>query len=145
MSLTIRPLHPIFGAEVIGADLKVPPGRELIETIERSMAKYAINVGRDCHITDADHIRFSGAFGPLELPPGMTRFAGNKPRQIAPELFDVSNLDENGEVVPRTSEKRKYALATERFHTDSSFHTLPTKWSLLLGHVIPPKGGDTHF
>jgi alpha-ketoglutarate-dependent 2,4-dichlorophenoxyacetate dioxygenase len=145
MSLTIRPLHPIFGAEILGADLTVPPGRQLIETVERTMATYAISVVRDCRISDAEHILFARAFGPLELPPGMDRYAGARARRIAPELFDISNLDENDEVVPRASERRKYALATERFHTDSSFHTLPTKWSLLLGHVIPPEGGDTHF
>ncbi len=145
MTLTVRPLHPIFGAEILGADLTVTPGRELVEAVERSMATYAVNVLRDCRITDEQHLRFSRAFGPLELPPGMDRFAGNKARRIAPELFDISNLDENDEVIPRTSERRKYALATESFHTDSSFHTLPTKWSLLLGHVIPATGGDTHF
>ncbi len=145
MSLTVRPLHPIFSAELLGADLTVPPGGELIETVEGTMAAYAVTVVRDCRISDEQHIRFSRAFGPLELPPGMDRFAGNKARNIAPELFDVSNLDENDEIIPRASERRKYALATERFHTDSSFHTLPTKWSLLLGHIIPPKGGDTHF
>ncbi|MCW3838245.1 TauD/TfdA dioxygenase family protein [Sphingomonas canadensis] len=145
MSLTVRPLHPIFGAEVIGADLTVAPDRELIEAIERTMATYAVAVVRDVNASDADHLRFSRAFGPLELPPGMDRFAGNKPRRIARELFDISNLDENGEIIPYNDEKRKYARATERFHTDSSFHTLPTKWSLLLAHIIPPEGGDTHF
>ncbi|MBO9577129.1 MAG: TauD/TfdA family dioxygenase, partial [Sphingobium sp.] len=36
---------------------------------------------------------------------------------------------------------------TERFHTDSSFHSLPTKWSALLGQQTPPPeaGGDTCF
>lgn len=145
LQLTVRPVHPIFGAEIIGADLSVPPGRELIETVERTMATYAVTVVRGCQITDQDHIRFSRAFGPLELPPGMSRFAGNVESRIAPELFDISNLDENGEIIPRDNERRKYAKATERFHTDSSFHTLPTKWSLLLGHIIPPVGGDTHF
>jgi alpha-ketoglutarate-dependent 2,4-dichlorophenoxyacetate dioxygenase len=145
LSLTVRPVHPIFGAELLGADLTVPPGRELIETVERAMATYAVTVIRDCHISDEQHIRFARAFGPLELPPGMDRFAGNKPRRIAPELFDISNLDENDEVIPRASARREYARATERFHSDSSFHTLPTKWSLLLGHIIPPVGGDTEF
>ena len=145
MSLTVRPLHPIFAAEIIGADLTVAPTRELIETVERAMATYAVTVVRDVDASDADHLRFSRAFGPLELPPGLDRFAGNKQRRIAPELFDLSNLDENGDIVPYASERRKLARATERFHTDSSFHTLPTKWSLLLGHIIPPTGGDTHF
>lgn len=150
LDLTINPLHPIFGAELLGAellgaDLTDPPTRELVEAVERAMASHALLVVRDCNLSDEQHIAFSRAFGPLELPPGMDRFAGNKAGRIAPELFDISNLDENGEIIERSSERRKYAQATERFHTDSSFHTLPTKWSLLLGHIIPPTGGDTHF
>jgi alpha-ketoglutarate-dependent 2,4-dichlorophenoxyacetate dioxygenase len=106
-----------------------------------------VSVVRGANVSDADHIRFSRAFGPLELPPGLERFAGRDParRRMAPELFDVSNLDEDGEIIPFASEQRKMARATERFHTDSSFHRLPTKWSLLLGHVVPPEGGDTLF
>jgi len=145
VSLTVRPLHPIFAAEILGADLTVPPGAELVETVEQAMADHAVVVVRDAEISDEDHLRFSRAFGPLELPPGLNRFDGNKPRRIAPELFDLSNLDENGEIIPYASERRRLARATERFHTDSSFHDMPTKWSLLLGHVIPPAGGDTHF
>ena len=145
MNLIVRPLHPIFAAEIIGADLSVPPGPELVETVEQTMATYAVTVVRDANATDAEHIRFSRAFGPLELPPGLTRFDGNKQRQIAPELFDISNLDENNEIIPYASERRRLARATERFHTDSSFHTLPTKWSLLLAHIVPPTGGDTLF
>ena len=37
MTPTIRPLHPIFGAEILGADLTVPPGRELVETVRRNV------------------------------------------------------------------------------------------------------------
>ena len=145
MSLTVRPLHPVFAAEIIGADLTVPPGPDLVETVEQAMATYAVTVVRDARASDQDHIRFSRAFGPLELPPGLNRFDGVGARQIAPELFDVSNLDGNNEIIPYASERRRLARATERFHTDSSFHTLPTKWSLLLGHIVPPVGGDTHF
>ncbi len=145
MSLTVRPLHPIFAAEILGADLTVPPSPELVSVVEQTMATYAVSIVRNVKASDQDHVRFSRAFGPLELPPGLDRFAGNKPRRIARELFDISNLDENGEIIPYDSDLRKYARATERFHTDSSFHTMPTKWSLLLGHIVPPVGGDTHF
>jgi len=145
LSLTVRPLHPIFAAEILGADLSVPPGALLVDTVEQAMAGYAVTVIRDVKASDADHIRFARAFGPLELPPGLARFDGNEATRIAPELFDLSNLDETGEIIPYASERRRLARATERFHTDSSFHTLPTKWSLLLAHEIPPEGGDTHF
>ena len=38
-----------------------------------------------------------------------------------------------------------FAKGFEKFHTDSSFNDLPTKWSLLLGHQTPPEGADTQF
>jgi alpha-ketoglutarate-dependent 2,4-dichlorophenoxyacetate dioxygenase len=145
VSLTTNPLHPIFAAEMLGADLTVPPTKELVDAVEQSMATYGVTVLRGVKASDEDHIRFARAFGPLELPPGVTRFVARKERQIAKELFDISNLDENGEIIPYASERRKLGRATERFHTDSSFHTLPTKWSLLMGHIVPPEGGDTLF
>jgi alpha-ketoglutarate-dependent 2,4-dichlorophenoxyacetate dioxygenase len=108
------------------------------------MDAYAVLVVRDAPPSDDDHIRFSRAFGPLELPPGLGR--ANRPRRkIRPELFDASNLDENDEIIPYGSERRKLAKGAERFHTDSSFNALPTMWSLLRGHIVPPEGGDTHF
>jgi alpha-ketoglutarate-dependent 2,4-dichlorophenoxyacetate dioxygenase len=144
VGLKVNPLHPIFAAEILGADLREPPSEELVRTVEDSMARYAVCVVRGADVSDADHIRFSRAFGPLELPPRMGRAVPLK-RRMAPELFDASNLDENGEIIPYHSERRKLAKGAERFHTDSSFNALPTKWSLLLGHIVPPEGGDTHF
>ncbi len=49
-------------------------------------------------ITDEEQIRFSRAFGPLELPPSIG--GGKNPRdgRIAPQLYDVSNLDREGNV-----------------------------------------------
>lgn len=143
MSLRVRPLHPIFAAEIVGADLSKEPDQDLVRTVEDAMAAYAVCVVRDAKVSDDDHIRFSRAFGPLELPPRMGRF--NAARRLRTELFDASNLDANGEIIPYHSEARKIARGAERFHTDSSFNKLPTKWSLLRGHIIPPEGGDTHF
>lgn len=147
MSLTIHSLHPIFAAEILGAELGATPTSDFIETVERAMATYAVVVLRDAPVSDEEHINFARAFGPLELPPGLERFTGNalEKSRIAPELYDISNLDEDGEIIPYSSERRKLAKATERFHTDSSFNTMPTKWSLLRGEIIPPTGGDTHF
>jgi len=147
VTLSVHPLHPIFAAEIVGADLTEPPSPELVATVEKAMEDHAVAVVRGANVSDADHIRFSRAFGPLELPPGLNRAFGTAPRKrrMAPELFDASNLDENGEIIPYNSERRKLAKGAERFHTDSSFNALPTKWSLLLGHIVPPEGGDTHF
>jgi alpha-ketoglutarate-dependent 2,4-dichlorophenoxyacetate dioxygenase len=143
MALTVNPLHPIFAAEIVGADLSQLPDEKLVRTVEDAMAKYAVCVVRDAGDCDDDHIRFSRAFGPLELPPKMGRF--NVARRLRRELYDASNLDAEGNIIPYMSEARRIAKGAERFHTDSSFNSLPTKWSLLLGHIVPPEGGDTHF
>src|SRR5437868_4228081 len=146
--MDVRPLHPLFAAELVGADLTSDPTPGLVRTVEDAMARYGILVVRDADITDAEHKRFSRAFGPLELPsriPGAARPIGK--RVTDPDLFYAGNLDKDGEIIPYGSEGYKLAQGAERFHTDSSFHTMPTKWSLLAGHETPPPevGGDTLF
>jgi len=147
----VRPLHPIFAAELLGADLSREPDRELIETVENAMREYAVLVVRDQgHIGDDEHIRFSRAFGPLELPPGFAMDGDpgksrSEVRRFRPELYDASNLDQRGEIAPAESLRHKFAKGNEIFHSDSSFNDLPTKWSLLLGHIVTPVKGQTEF
>lgn len=143
MTITVNPLHSIFAAELIGADLSQPPDEMLVRTVEDAMARYAVTIVRGANVSDDDHIRFSRAFGPLELPPSMGRAPVK--RRLRAELFDASNLDINGEIIPQSGEALRLAKGAQRFHADSSFNQLPTKWSLLLGHIVPPEGGDTQF
>lgn len=143
MGLTVRSLHPVFAAELTGADLGAEPSPDLIRTVEDAMAQYAVLVIRDQHIGDEQHIRFSRAFGSLELPPNLGM--PSMKRRLRPELYDASNLDENGDLLDPDSPRRSYNRGNELFHTDSSFNDLPTKWSLLRAHVLPPAGGNTEF
>jgi len=151
--MEINQLHPLFAAEIVGLDAASPPDAKVVRVVEDAMARYGVVALRDCDITDEQHVRFSRAFGPLELPARWSaprKGAAEPPpkrRPIAPELFDASNLDENNEIIPYDSEKRKLAKGAEKFHTDSSFNPLPTKWSLLRGAIVPPAeiGGSTHF
>ena len=90
--LIVNQLHPIFAAELIGADLTEPPTKELVDTVENAMAKYGVLVVRDAEITDEQQIRFSRAFGPLEIPSrprGAAQSPNFKPR-ISPMLFAAS-------------------------------------------------------
>ena len=112
--------------------------RVTVAAFEAAMAKYAVCVIRDASLKDEDHIRFSRAFGPLETPP-----PGGK--RIAPEIYDVGNLDANGEIVPLDPNAKAQPTDFELFHTDSPFNALPTKWSLLLAYVVPPEGANTNY
>lgn len=146
--MEVTALHPGFAAELTGADLTVEPSPELVDTVEAAMARHGVLVVREARITDEQHKRFSRAFGPLELPsrvPGAARPQGK--RLFDPDLFYAGNLDKDGEIIPYGSDGYALAQGAERFHTDSSFHPMPTKWSLLLGHETPPPeaGGDTLF
>ena len=144
--MILNPLHPLFAAELVGADLTRPHTPALIDIVERGMAQYGVLVVRDAHITDEQQIRFSRAFGPLEIPSRPPDAAPVK-RRMAPELFGAGNLDRDGNIVPYDAGSKGLGKGAERFHTDSSFHAMPTKWSALLGVETPPPsaGGDTWF
>jgi alpha-ketoglutarate-dependent 2,4-dichlorophenoxyacetate dioxygenase len=134
----VSQLHPRFVGEITGLDTSVPVTQATIEAFEAAMARYAVCVIRNASLRDEDHIRFSRAFGPLELPP-----PGRK--RIAPEIFDVGNLDADGEIIPFNPEAKSQPADFELFHTDSAFNALPTKWSFLLAYVVPPEGANTTF
>jgi alpha-ketoglutarate-dependent 2,4-dichlorophenoxyacetate dioxygenase len=135
--MQIRQLHERFVGEITGLDTSVPPDQGTIAAFEAAMARYAVCVIRNASLNDQDHIRFSRAFGPLELPPG-----GGK--RIAPEIYDVGNLTAEGEI-RQPNPNGPQPVDFERFHTDSPFNSLPTKWSFLLGHEVPPVGANTEF
>jgi len=143
--MQVNPLHPLFAAELTGTDLALPPSDLLVETVEAAMAQYAVLVVRgQSHIGDDEHIRFSRAFGSLELPPTLG-FTSTAKRRFRGELYDASNLDSEGNIDAPDTLKRKYSKGNELFHTDSSFNSLPTKWSLLLGHEVTKVRGETEF
>jgi alpha-ketoglutarate-dependent 2,4-dichlorophenoxyacetate dioxygenase len=135
--IQVNQLHPLFVGEIVGLDTSQPITPELVDLVEDAMAKYAVCVIRDASLTDADHLRFARAFGPIEwAPPGGKR--------IAPELFDVGNLTAEGEIKPPPPSGAQPA-DFELFHTDSPFNSLPTKWSFLMAYVVPPEGANTEY
>lgn len=144
MSLSVQPIPASFAAEILGADLHREPTSGLIDAVNTAVADHAVVVLRDQAITDEEQVRFSRAFGPLELPPKI-RLTGSFKRRLGPELYDVSNLDEQGNFLPAESLQLASNRANEEFHTDSSFNALPTKWSLLSARILPPFGADTLF
>ncbi len=139
--MQINPLHPMFAAEIIGLDTSAPVGTDTVTAVEAAMARYAVCVIRNASLRDEDQIRFSRSFGSIEMPP--TAEASRRPN-VARELFDVTNLGADGEIVP-TKMDPKTQKVLDSFHTDSPFNDLPTKWSLLLGHIVPPEGANTNY
>jgi alpha-ketoglutarate-dependent 2,4-dichlorophenoxyacetate dioxygenase len=148
MDLAIRQLHPLFAAEIRGVDLSRDVDRKMQHAIDHAMNDYAVCVIPEQSLDDERQVAFSRLYGPLENASAVKhqRKAGViGPRVQLPEIFDVSNLDENGAILPAADARWQYRQANELWHTDSSFRQKSASWSLLHARVVPPSGGDTYF
>ena len=135
----LRKLHPLFACGITDFDL------EDKAFIEQAMDRYAVAVLRGQHISDEQHIAFSRRFGELETSPHFGVGKGGRVRMRHPELFDVSNLDEDGNILAEDDRRRMFRLANEMWHTDSSFVPGGARYSLLHAMVVPSRGADTEF
>lgn len=141
MSLVVAPLHPLFVVELRGVDLRKPPAADLIRIVNDAMAKYAVLVIRDQRIDDEQQIRFSCVFGLFELLFYMGMKLDVK-RRICPELYDVSNLDVNGDFMLVEFLCYVSNKVNEEFHIDSSFNSLLMKWLLFMVYIVLFECGD---
>lgn len=138
--LTVKPLHPLFVAEITGVDLTIPLARDDFRAIWAAFNEYQILVFRDQPFTDETQIAFSRNFGALET---MEAHAANnyKPGHIAM----MTNLDAQGDLLPLDDAGMIHRLRNEAWHTDSSFKAVAALCSMLSGRVVPPVGGNTDF
>ena len=143
MDIDVRPLHPLFAAEVIGADLREPPTPTMCAAIDAAMDQYGVVVLRDQQINDEQQMAFARALGPLEPMPAQVGM--EKQRLKHREMVDISNLEVDGSLLPADDRRRLFNLGNMLWHTDSSFKTTPAKYSMLHARVIPPEGGETEF
>jgi len=145
MSVTIRPLHPVFVGEVAGIDCRHPLSPDEIAAIEAGMDRYAVLVFRDQHITDDEQLVFTRHFGELEAyrTPGHIR--RREAQRLGPGMADFSNLDKDGNIIAADDRVWFFKLADRLWHSDSSFGPVPAKYSLLSARILPSWGGNTDF
>jgi alpha-ketoglutarate-dependent 2,4-dichlorophenoxyacetate dioxygenase len=144
MPIAVRPLHPVFAAELGGVDLRRPvPAAEIAEIVT-ALDRYAVVVLPGPILDDAQHIAFSRQLGTLAMALNHGRKVGQGAR-LRPELFDISNLDETDGILGAADRRRQWREGDRLWHTDRSFIDADTTYSLLSARVLPPEGGDTEF
>jgi alpha-ketoglutarate-dependent 2,4-dichlorophenoxyacetate dioxygenase len=143
VNIKVKPLHPLFAAEMTGVDLRTPPPPELVESIDAAMDQYAVVVVRDQYLDDDQQLAFARAMGPLE--PFVAVVDQHLHRLKYREMVDISNLDVDGSVMAADDRRRMFNLGNLLWHSDSSFKAIPAKYSMLHARVIPPVGGQTEF
>jgi alpha-ketoglutarate-dependent 2,4-dichlorophenoxyacetate dioxygenase len=144
MALTFRKLHPHFVAEVSPIDLRQVHDPETLAQIRAGMDEYAVLVFRDQPFTDDEHLAFAQRLdGQLHSKTGIS--AIRKSRLGNEALGDISNLDENSEIMRSDDRRRMYGLGNRLWHTDASFQDPPGRYSMLSAKIVPPVGADTEY
>lgn len=143
MPLTLKPLHPLFVAEVGGVDLRQVPDEDTLARLHLAMDQHAVLVFRDQAIDDDQQMAFARALGPLEPTPAVVD--ADKHRLKHAEMVDISNLDLDGSLLDAADRRRLFNLGNRLWHSDSSFKSTPAKYSMLHARVVPPAGGQTEF
>jgi len=136
----IKPLHPLFVAEVTGIDITVPVSRDDFRVIWDAFNEHQILVFRNQPFDDETQMAFSRNFGELE------RMEAHPANNFNPGHISVmTNLDPQGNLLPLNHPAIIHRLRNEEWHTDSSFKPIGALASLLSGRIVPPVGGNTEF
>lgn len=136
-ALTLRALHPRFGVEVLGVDLRDVTATDGYAALRAAFEEHSVLLFRDQQLDAAHHLRVAALFGPIED----RREAAVTPPEVAP----VSNLLDDGSVAAAEDWRTLDLIGNQLWHTDSTFLPVPALANLLAAAVLPPSGGETEI
>ena len=134
--MTVRPLDPVMGAEIIGLDLGQPLSDEVFAKLQDLFIEYKLLCFRDQTLSLDQQIAFTERWGvPLEHT--MASHVNAGPRN---KVQVASNVGPDGK--PNGKHPDVTAM---RWHTDRSWRRDPALATILYGVEVPSLGGDTLF
>lgn len=143
--INVDPVTPDFAARVTGIDLTQPLSAEHVREIEAAIAKYGMLVFPGPVLTQEQLVQFGHAFG--ELDTGLQKKA-MKQRQTNlsnDAITNMSNVDADGNVVPRHHFMSEVHIGNRYWHSDASYEHKPWRYSFLTCVRPAKRGGDTQF
>jgi alpha-ketoglutarate-dependent taurine dioxygenase len=136
----VRVLHPALGAEVRGLDMRTPLTGAAFGELHDLWMRHLVLVFPEQRVTDGEHVAFTRHFGQPEI------FHQQIIRsQRVPEVFRVSNVDDDGNLMPPEHPTVQQVSLAQLWHTDSSYRTIPCTGALLHGVEVSRTGGETQF
>jgi len=144
-SLRARPLHPLFAGELTGVDVRALDDHGLDE-LRALMDRFAVLVVREQPFTDEEQAAFAARLGGGALVTKVGRSVIDQHKRLKHEaLTDISNLDENEQIMDPADRRRMYSLGNRLWHSDSSFQSPPARYSMLSAKEVPSAGGETEY
>ncbi len=140
VKISVRKLHPSLGAEVHGIDMRARLSPERFRALHDIWMEHLVLVFPEQHMSDEEHVAFTRYFGEPEI------FHQKiiKSRSV-PEIFRVSNVDDDGVLMPPDHPTVQQVSLAQLWHTDSSYRTVPCVGALLHGVEVSRTGGETQF
>ncbi|MFT5446306.1 MAG: alpha-ketoglutarate-dependent 2,4-dichlorophenoxyacetate dioxygenase [Gammaproteobacteria bacterium] len=138
--MKITKLHSRFAACIQDIDLSVALTPDVISDLSDALDRHSVLVFPQQDLTPEAQVQFSSSFGPLEQ--AITRMGDDEAsRQIAL----LSNVSEDGSLVPMSDKRMLFHRGNEMWHTDSTYKPQTALASLLYAVEVPPTGGQTEF
>lgn len=133
--VTINPIDPVMGAEIVGADVSGPISDADLARYRDALHTYKVIVFRDQELDKEQLLAFSRRWGPLgeHIMPG-----------AASEDYEKINVMSNATKEGKPSGKHPDPTS-KRWHTDRSYMPRPAMATVLYGLEVPEVGGDTLF
>jgi len=139
MTITINPLSPALGAEILGLDLHAPLDAQTVKKIRRVWLDHLVILFRDQKLNQDELVRFTSYFGTpaKRASPKGAQTIGQA--NLHPNLILISNIRENGVPIGSLPD------GEIEFHHDMIFRDVPSAASILYAVETPAYGGDTMF
>ena len=137
--MIVKKIHDNIGVSIEGIDLSTLD-EVSFQKIKKLWLEHLVIVFPNQNISDEDHIKFGKRFGDLEVHPSLSHRSSKNP-----EIYRVSNVDENGNIIPNKETSWQYLKQSWLWHTDSSFRKIPSNGSILHGISTTNEGGNTLF
>ena len=131
----VRRLMPNLGAEIIGVDLARGVDDVLFRSIYQAFLEYQVLLFGPQDLPAGRQVEFARQFGEVQIHVMNQYHADGHP-----ELYRLSNLDENGN--PNGKHPDKGTLA---WHTDGSWRRVTGQATIIYGEIVAGEGGETHF
>ena len=129
-------LETFGGIEISNIDLSRPLTESVRDRVMRLFRAHPVLVFRDQALTKDQQYAFTLNFGEIEGA-HVNRLIDSK--NYAP-VHTVSNLDADGNPSEVLRERGNYY-----WHSDKSYHAVPSLLTMLHAVELPPKGGETQF
>ena len=131
----VRPLTPKLGAEISGLDFAAGISDADFRALYQAWLRYQVLLFPPQDLSPAAQVAFARQFGDVQVHVMSMYHADG-----FPELYRLSNLDENGKPNGRHPDK-----GTLEWHTDGSWQRVTGQATIIYGEVVPETGGQTHF